>query len=65
LTPSDQELKDLATKFIEKNGMLEFLDLSQGTINKILVSKGIVTVSELRDAYTANIKAVMPEEHKN
>jgi hypothetical protein len=51
----DEQLKDEARKFLEKYGLLSFLDVCQGSLSNILVKKGIITSGELRDEYLLGI----------
>ena len=55
----DQNLCDAAAILIRDRGLLVLLDVCQGTINKVLIQKGIVTSDELRDAYMADITKVL------
>ncbi len=52
----DLILRKEAAAFVKQHGLIVLLDVCQGTINKILVKKGIVSVSELRDAYITDIR---------
>ena len=59
-----QALLRLARKFIQQYGLLCLLDVCQGTINKILVTKGFVTVDELCDIYRRDIQNAFVREEK-
>lgn len=52
----DDVLRKIARDFVERHGLVRFLDLCQGTINKVLVKKGIITSNDLRDAYINDIQ---------
>ena len=58
----DQKLREVSRELITKYGLPVLLDVCQGTVNKILVKKGIVTVSELRSAYTEDIQRALVME---
>ena len=60
----DKELNDEVQQFILHQGMDMFLDVCQGTINKLLIIKGLVTSDELRKAYLADIKCAAQRETK-
>lgn len=52
----DAELRVVAKEFIDKFGMFVFLDVCQGTVNKILVTMGIISSKDLRDAYLLDLR---------
>jgi len=58
----DERLRSESRQFIKKYGLLNFLDVCQGTVNKVLVMKGLVTVEELRDAYLTDIMKASVKE---
>jgi hypothetical protein len=60
----NEQLNKEAQAFIAKYGLLIMLDVSLGAINKLLIEKGVVTVAELRDAYSEAIKKAIAQEEK-
>ena len=55
----NQGLRDAAAELVRRHGSVLLLDVCQGTINKMLVSKGIVTSDELRDAYMTDVQKAL------
>ena len=51
----DEQLKEEARNFIQKHGLLLFLDICQGSLSNLLIKKGIITSDELVIEYLHGI----------
>ena len=54
----DEKLHNESTDFIREHGLLLFLDICHGSLNNLLVKKGVITSDELRDEYLVSLSSV-------